>query len=80
VNAAVRAQQLQLLRRCLATGARVAVTYLGADSLAHSRAGRVLAVQGSRFVLASLDPARLPRQATHDLANPEDVLAVEPAR
>jgi hypothetical protein len=80
VSAAVRARQLRLLRRCLATGSRVAVTYLGADMLAHDRAGRVVAIQGSHFVLAYLDAVRLPRQATHDLANPHDVLAVEPAR
>jgi hypothetical protein len=70
----------ELLRRSLTTGSPVAVLYLGADALAHYRAGRVVAIHGSRFVLAFQDPAGLARQASFDLANPNDVLAVEPLR
>jgi hypothetical protein len=69
-----------LLRRSLTTGTPVAVSYLGADALAHYRAGRVVAIDGSRFTLAYQDPAGQARQARFDLANPNDVLAVEPAR
>ena len=69
-----------LLRRSLTTGIPVAVIYLGADALAHYRAGRVVAIDGSRFVLDYLDPAGTRRRAGFDLANPHDVLAVEPAR
>jgi hypothetical protein len=69
-----------LLRRSLTTGSPVAVIYLGADALAPSRAGRVVAIEGSRFVLAYQDPAGTTRRARFDLANPNDVLAVEPAR
>ena len=69
-----------LLRRSLDTGSRVAVIYLGADGLAHYREGRVAAIQGSRFALDYLDPAGVARRASFDLANPDDVLAVEPVR
>jgi hypothetical protein len=69
-----------LLRRSLTTGTPVAVIYLGADALAHYRAGRVVAVDGSCFSLAYQDPAGQARQARFDLANPKDVLAVEPPR
>ena len=34
----------------------------------------------SRFTLDYLDPARGARRASFDLANPDDVLAVEPVR
>ena len=70
----------RLLRRSLETGSRVAVVYLGADGQAHHREGRVAAIQGSRFVLDYLDPAGVVRRASFDLANHEDVLAVEPVR
>jgi hypothetical protein len=70
----------ELLRRSLTTGRPVAVLYVGADHLAHSRAGRVVAIDGSRFGLAFQAPAGLARQASFDLANPNDVLAVEPVR
>jgi len=69
-----------LLRRSLATGVPVAVSDLGADALAHSRVGRVVAIDGSRFTLAYQDPAGTIRQARYDLANPNDVLVVEWAR
>jgi hypothetical protein len=69
-----------LLRRSLTTGIPVAVGYLGADALAHYRTGRVIAIDGSRFILAYQDPAGTIRQARYDLANPDDVLAVEPVR
>ena len=69
-----------LLRRSLTIGSPVAVLYLGADALAHYRAGRVVAIDGSRFVLAFQDPAGLARQASFDLTNLNDVLAVEPVR
>ena len=62
------------------TGRPVAVIYVGADAQAHYRAGRVVAMNGSRFILAYQDPAGLARRASFDLANPEDVLAVEPVR
>jgi hypothetical protein len=58
----------------------VAVIYLGADSQAHYREGRVAAIDGDRFVLDYLDPAGTARRASFDLANPDDVLAVEPVR
>jgi hypothetical protein len=64
----------------LTTGIPVAVCYLGADALAHYRVGRVIAVRGGRFSLAYQDPAGTIRQARYDLANPDDVLAVELAR
>jgi hypothetical protein len=70
----------QLLRCSLDAGSRVAVIYLGADGLAHYREGRVVAIQGSRFVLAYLDPARTARRASFDLANRDDVLTVRPVR
>jgi hypothetical protein len=70
----------ELLRRSLATGVPVAVIYVGADAMAHYREGQVVAVESSRFVLAYQDPAGLARQARFDLANPDDVLAVEPVR
>jgi hypothetical protein len=69
-----------LLRRAQRTGSLVAVIYVGADAQAHYREGRVAALQGSRLILAYLDPAGTPRQAGFDLANPDDVLAVEPVR
>jgi hypothetical protein len=69
-----------VLRRSLVTGSPVAVRYLGADALAHYRAGRVVAIDGSRFVLDYLDPTGTPRRAGFDLANPDDVLAVERVR
>jgi hypothetical protein len=67
----------RLLRRARATGHPIAVIYVGADTHAHYREGRVTAIDGSRFVLAYLDPAGTARLATFDLANPDDVLAVE---
>jgi hypothetical protein len=70
----------ELLARSLATGSPVAVIYVGADATAQYCEGRVVAVEGSRFVLAYQDPAGLARRARFDLANPDDVLAVEPVR
>jgi hypothetical protein len=70
----------RLLRRSLNSGRPIAVSYLGADYQAHYRQGRVAAIQGSRFVLAYRDPAGTARRASFDLANPDDVLAVEPVR
>jgi hypothetical protein len=64
----------------LDTGSPIAVIYLGVDAQAHYREGRVAAIQGSRFQLAYLDPARVVRRASFDLADPDDVLAVEPVR
>jgi hypothetical protein len=69
-----------LLCRSRATGSPIAVIYLGADGLAHHREGRVAAIQGSRFVRDYLDPTGVVRRASFDLANPDDVLAVEPVR
>jgi hypothetical protein len=69
-----------LLRRSLDTGSQVAVIYLGADGQGHYREGRVAAIQGSRFALDYLDPAGVVRRASFDVANPNDVLAVEPVR
>jgi hypothetical protein len=69
-----------LLHRARATGRRVAVIYLGADAQAHYREGRVAAIHGNRLVLDYLDPTGTPRRAGFDLANPDDVLAVEPLR
>jgi hypothetical protein len=80
MKASTRRAAHQLLRHSLDTGSPIAVIYLGADGLAHYRAGRVAAIQGSRFVLAYLDPAGTARRASFDLANPDDVLAVEPVR
>ena len=80
MKASTRHAAHQLLRRSLATGSKVAVVYLGADYQAHNRTGRVAAVHGSRFVLDYLDPAGTARRASFDLANPNDVLAVEPVR
>ena len=80
MKASTRHAVHQLLRRSLDTGSPIAVTYLGADSLAHYRAGRVVAVNGSCFQLDYLDPAGTARRASFDLANPDDVLAVEPVR
>ena len=68
------------LRRCHDTGRPVAVIYLGADGQAHYREGRVAAIDGDRFVLDYLDPVGMARRASFDLANPNDVLAVEPVR
>lgn len=69
------------LRRCHDPGRRlVAVIYLGADGQAYYREGRVAAIDGDHFVLDYLDPAGTARQASYDLANPDDVLAVEPLR
>jgi hypothetical protein len=70
----------ELLCRSLTSGSPVAVLYLGADALAQYRAGRVVAIDGSHFVLAFQDPAGTLRQASFDLANPDDVLSVEPVR
>ena len=67
-----------LLHRGLVTGSRVAVIYVGADAQAHYREGRVAALHGSRLVLDYLDPVGTPRRAGFDLANSDDVLAVEP--
>jgi hypothetical protein len=69
-----------LLHRARVTGSRVAVIYVGADAQAHYREGRVAAIQGNHFVLDYLDHTGTPRRAAFDLANPEDVLAVEPVR
>ena len=69
-----------LLHRARVTGARVAVSYVGGDAQAHYREGRVAAIDGSRLVLDNLDPTGTPRRASFDLANPNDVLAVEPVR
>jgi hypothetical protein len=69
-----------LLHHARGTGSRVAVIYVGADAQAHYREGRVAAIEGSRLVLDYLDPAGTPRRAGFDLANPDDVLAVEPVR
>jgi hypothetical protein len=80
VKASTRQAAYQLLGRSLATGSKVTVIYVGADSQAHDREGRVAAVDGSRFVLDYLDPAGTPRRASFDLTNPDDVLAVEPVR
>jgi hypothetical protein len=80
MKASTRHAARELLRRSLATGSEIAVIYLGADAPAHHRTGRVAAVQGSRFVLDYLDPAGRARRASFDLANPNDVLAVEPVR
>ena len=80
MKASTRHATHQLLCRSLATGSPIAVIYLGADSLAHYRAGRVVAVNGSRFQLDDLDPAGTARRASFDLANPDDVFAVEPVR
>jgi hypothetical protein len=67
-----------MLHGALVTGRRVAVLYVGADALAHYREGQLAAIEGSRFVLAYQDSAGLARQARFDLADPDDVLAVEP--
>jgi hypothetical protein len=68
------------LCRCHDTGHLLAVIYLGADGQAHYREGRVAAIDGDRFVLEDLDPAGTARRASFDLANPDDVLALEPLR
>jgi hypothetical protein len=80
VKASTRHAAGQLLRRSLDTGGPIAVIHLGADGLAHYRTGRVAVIQGSRFVLDYLDPAGTARRAGFDLADPGDVLAVEPVR
>ena len=80
MKASTRQAAHQLLGRSLATGGKVAVIYVGADSGAHYREGRVAAVDGSRFVLEYLDPAGTARRAGFDLANTDDVLAVRPVR
>jgi hypothetical protein len=69
-----------LLHRALVAGSRVAVIYLGADAQAHYREGRVAAIHGNRLSLNYLDSTGTPRRAGFDLANPDDVLAVEPLR
>ena len=51
MKASTRHAAHQLLRRSLGTGSPIAVIYLGANSLAHYRAGRVVAVNGSCFPL-----------------------------
>jgi hypothetical protein len=80
MKASTRHAAHQLLRHSLEAGSKVAVIYLGADGLAHYRTGRVAAIQGSRFVLDYLDLAGTARRSSFDLANPNDVLAVEPVR
>jgi hypothetical protein len=70
----------ELLARAQANGHPVAVIYVGADALAHYREGWVADLDGSRLVLDYLDPAGTVRRASFDLANPDDVLAVRPAR
>jgi hypothetical protein len=80
VKASTRHAAHRLLRHSLEAGTPIAVIYLGADYQAHYRTGRVAAIQGSRFVLDYLDPAGTVRRADFDLANPNDVLAVEPVR
>jgi hypothetical protein len=80
MSASTRYAAHQLLRRSLNTDRLIAVIYLGADYQAHYREGRVAAIQDSRFVLAYRDPAGTARRASFDLANPDDVLAVEPVR
>jgi hypothetical protein len=70
----------ELLHRARATGSRVAVIYIGADAQAQYREGRVAAIHGSRLILAYLDPAGTRGRVGFDLANPDDVLAVEPVR
>jgi hypothetical protein len=71
---------LGLLHCARVTGSQVAVIYVGADAQAHYREGRVAAIQASRLILDYLDPTGTPRRAGFDLANPDDVLAVEPVR
>jgi hypothetical protein len=80
VKASTRHAAHQLLRRSLDSGNPIAVIYLGADYQAHYRQGRVAVIQGSRFQLTYRDPAGTARRASFDLANPNDVLAVEPVR
>jgi hypothetical protein len=80
MKASTRHAAQQLLRRSRGTGSPIAVIYLGADALAHYRTGRVAALQGSRFALDYLDPTGTARRAGFDLANPDDVPAVEPVR
>jgi hypothetical protein len=80
MKASTRHAAHQLLGRSLATGGKVAVIYVGADSQAHYREGRVVATQGNRFQLDYLDPTRVVCRASFDLANPDDVLAVRPVR
>ena len=70
----------ELLFRSRDTGRPIAVIYVGADALAHYCEGRVAAVDGSRFVLAYQDSAGTARRASFDLADPDDVLAVELVR
>jgi hypothetical protein len=69
-----------LLSRAHASGRRVAVIYVGADTLPHYREGWVVAIDGSRLVLDYLDPTGTTRRASFDLANPDDVLAVRSVR
>jgi hypothetical protein len=76
----MKASTRQLLHRSLDTGSAIAVIYPGADYQAHYRTGQVTAIHGSRFVLACPDGAGTGRRARFDLASPNDVLAVEPAR
>jgi hypothetical protein len=71
---------LALLHRARLTGSPVGISYVGGDAQAHYREGRVAAIDGSRVVLAYLEPTGAPRRASFDLANPEDVLSVEPVR
>jgi hypothetical protein len=80
MKASTRHAAHQLLRHSLEAGSPITVVYLGADYQAHYRTGQVAAIQGSRFVLAYRDPAGTARRASFDLANPNDVLAVEPVR
>jgi hypothetical protein len=80
MKASTRHAAHQLLRHSLNSGSPIAVIYLGADYQAHYRQGRVAAIQRSRFVLDYLDPAGTARRASFALANPNDVLAVEPPR
>jgi hypothetical protein len=70
----------RLLHRAHASGGRVAVIYVGADAQAHYREGQAAGLDGSRLVLAYQDPAGTPRRTSFDPANPDDVLAVRPAR
>ena len=76
----IRPSTRDLLHRARVTGSRVAVLYVGANAQAHHREGRVAAIQGSRLILDYLDPTGTPRRAGFDVANPDDVLAVEPVR
>jgi hypothetical protein len=80
MSARTRQTAHTLLRRSLDTGSQLAVVYLGTNGQAHYREGRVAAIRSSRFQLDYVDPAGAARRASFDLANPDDVLAVEPVR